>query len=330
MRLRLLQVGLLGLLTGPAFAQQPVLPGAPQPTQPIGLPPAASAPADYVLGRRYAVSLTSGTAFAGLLVGLTLEELTFETPDLGRLTVARAAVRTIREAGAVPGLAAGRPDYYDIGNGSRYFFGPSGRNLRQGEGTVQDVSLYFVGGNYGLTNNLSVGGYVSLIPGLGLQNQLLVLTPKLSIPFRADVSLGAGVLFMRIPDFDNNGNGYGVGLLYGAVTKGSADNNVTLGVGYGFAGNDVGSTPTLLISGQRRISRKVSLITENYLVASNNAVLGGLYGIKLNWQRTSFGMAALYAAYFDNSSTEFLTSYIVPVYLDFTFRFGKPYQAAPR
>jgi hypothetical protein len=158
----------------------------------------------------------------------------------------------------------------------------------------------------------------------------LLLTPKVSLPLREALHVAAGVLYMRIPDFDNDG--FGVGLLYGALTSGSADNNVTVGLGYGFASGGVGSTPTLLLGGQRRILRKVSLLTENYLIANADAGAFGLYGLKVNWRRTNLGIATGYFLPFDGSSGDqgLYTSYIVPVYLDFSFRFGKPYrQAAP-
>jgi hypothetical protein len=105
-----------------------------------------------------------------------------------------------------------------------------------------------------------------------------------------------------------------------------------VGLGYGFASGGVGSTPTLLLGGQRRISRKVSLLTENYIIANADAGAFGLYGLKLNWRRTNLGIAAGYFLPFDRRHEEqvLYTSYIVPVYLDFSFRFGKPYRPATR
>ena len=61
--------------------------------------------------------------------------------------------------------------------------------------------------------------------------------------------------------------------------------------------------------------------------------MGGLYGIKINWNRASLGLGAVYAYEFEyennygygtqtQGGTGFST-YILPVYYDFTFRFGK-------
>jgi hypothetical protein len=326
MRLPLLFGSLLLALS--AQAQQPALPGAPQP------PPASQgAPVplnnDPVLGRTYQVELRNGTQFRGVLTALSLDNLEFDTQDLGHLIVARANLNQLRSLDG-PARLGLRRGYYDIGNGNRLFFGPTARNLRQGEGVVQDVWIYLAGVNYGITDNISVGGYLSVLPGLAPENQLLLLTPKVSLPLREDLHVAAGVLYMRIPDFDDGG--FGVGLLYGALTSGSADNNVTVGLGYGFASGGVGSTPTLLLGGQRRISRRVSLLTENYIIANSGAGAIGLYGLKLNWRRTNLGIAAGYLLPFDRDRDEqaLYTSYIVPVYLDFSFRFGKPYRQAMR
>jgi hypothetical protein len=282
----------------------------------MSVPPAN----DPVLGRTYQVELRNGTQFRGVLTALSLDNLEFDTQDLGHLVVARANLSQLRSLDG-PARLGFRRGYYDIGNGNRLFFGPTARNLRQGEGVAQDVWIYLAGVNYGITDNISVGGYLSVLPGLAPQNQLLLLTPKVSLPLREDLHVAAGVLYMRIPDFDDGG--FGVGLLYGALTSGSADNNVTVGLG---------STPTLLIGGQRRISRRVSLLTENYIIANASAGAFGLYGLKLNWRRTNLGIAAGYLLPFDRDSDEqaLYTSYIVPIYLDFSFRFGKPYRQALR
>ena len=120
-----------------------------------------------------------------------------------------------------------------------------------------------------------------------------------------------------------------------------------MGLGYGFVQGNIGSTPILQVGGQTRVSRRISLLSENYIVADANAGMGGLYGVKINWRRTSLGLGALYfyefghdeqqASYNYNQNTgqyttsyqnvrvggQGFSSYVIPVYVDFTFRFGK-------
>ena len=290
-------------------------------TPPVAAPPAVPAlPNDKtpgeLLGRRYDVELQSGTSFSGVLRAANAEELEFETTDLGVMKVPRANVKRLA-------MLTGKHNYFDIGNGNRIFFAPTGRGLRQGEGSLQVVSLFLVGANYGVNQYISVGGYVSLIPGFGI-NQLLVLTPKITLPVSERFGVGAGVLYLRIPTFGFNSNGrqsFGAGILYGTATYGSADNNFTAGLGYGFFEQEIGSEPVFQFGGQTRVSRRLSLLSENYLI--NEVVMGGLYGVKINWPRTSFGVAAAYRLNFSAANDVGSGTGIIPVYYDFTYRFGK-------
>ena len=308
--------------------------------------PAPSAPAttnEYLLGRTYRVETTKGTTFTGNLVGLSLNGLEFESQELGHISVERDQVRRAELQGEAPGKT--KSGYYDIGNGTRIFNAPTGRGLRKGEGTIQTTYLFFVGGEYGITNNFSLGATVSLIPGLPLSQQAFVISPKFTAPVSEKVHVGAGVIYANIP-FDESDSG-GAGIGYGSLTYGGAENNLTLGIGYGFTSGEIGSTPVFQLGGQKRISRRISLLSENYIVADSRAGMGGLYGVKFNWRRTSLGVAAAYAYIFGhdeqdvyytyNPNTgmntpqvinrrvegEFGSSYIIPVYLDFAFRFGK-------
>ena len=73
--------------------------------------------------------------------------------------------------------------------------------------------------------------------------------------------------------------------------------------------------------GQTRVSRRLSLLSENYLI--NEVGMGGLYGVKINWPRISFGVAAAYRLNFSAANDVGSGTGIIPVYYDFTYRFGK-------
>lgn len=320
------------------------LPAAAQAQKTTASPNAPATANGYLLGRTYRVETVKGTTFTANLVGLSLTGLEFESQELGHISLERAQVRRAELQGEAPGNET-KPSYYDIGNGTRIFNAPTGRGLRKGEGTVQTTYLFFVGAEYGITNNFSLGATVSLLPGVPLSQQAFVIAPKFTAPISEKVHVGAGVIYANIPFDESDSGGAGVG--YGSLTYGSAEDNLTLGVGYGFTSGEIGSTPVLQLGGQKRISRRISLLSENYIVADSRAGMGGLYGVKFNWRRTSLGVAAAYAyifghdeqdfeySYNPNTGTyttrpvtrrvggEFGTSYIIPVYLDFAFRFGK-------
>ena len=333
----------------PAPTAPPATAPVPAPAPPAQAPPASAGPESqaygpYLLGRTYRIETMQGTSFTGTLISMNLTALEFDAKELGTIKLERAQIRLAELQRPV--AAGGRKDYYDIGNGNRLFFAPTGRGLRKGEGTLQDVSVYFLGVNYGITDNFSVGGYMSIIPFIGLDDQFIAITPKFSFPVSDKVHFGAGLLYVRTPNFDGNDGSSGAGIGYGALTYGGADNNLTLGLGYGFVTGDIGSTPIIQVGGQTRISRRVSLISENYIIADGSAGMGGLYGVKLNWRRTSLGLGAGYLYTFAHEETSSYTyypgtgppvtvtqtqqipagggsTYILPIYYDFTFRFGK-------
>lgn len=306
MRLFLLQLGVLGLLAGSVWAQQPAaLPGAPQapaqpaptaPTPPPAAEPVVAGPGE-IIGQSYSVELRSGTSFVGTLTAITDQALTFDTRDLGSVTVQRSNLRQLTPLAA----EQARRGYDDVGNGTRLFFAPTARNLRKGEGYVQDIDVYLIGGNYGITNNISVGVLLPVFPGLELN--VFAVTPKVSVPVSEKFNLGAGVLYA-------SAFGYGAGIGYGVATYGSADTNLTAGLGYAFAKGETSSTPVVVVGGAVRVSRRLFLVDETYFVQQG---VGGLLGVRLAANRASGSLGMVYATNLGG---------IYPAYLEFTYRIG--------
>ncbi|KUG07961.1 hypothetical protein ASU33_07050 [Solirubrum puertoriconensis] len=250
------------------------------------------------IGTMYAVELISGSSFMGTLVASRSAELEFATKDLGRLTVQRNNIRNMQP------LTVGQAGrgWEPVGNGTRIFFAPTGRMLRKGEGYVQDIDIFLIGANYGITDNISIGALVPIIPGAGLS--FVALTPKVGVPVTEKLNLAAGLLFAT-------GFGASGGIAYGAGTYGTADQNATLGVGYLFAEGEVESSPVILVGGATRVSRRVSLLNETYIFSGG---LGGLAGIRVAAARLSGSLGFLYATELGG---------IYPAYLEAAYRFGK-------
>lgn len=287
-----------------ARAQQPALPGAPLPPNPTVPAPVAATPTPgEVIGQTYSVELRTGTSFIGVLRAITPQDLTFDTKDLGTVTIQRLNVRELLALST----EQTRRGYDDVGNGTRLFFAPTARNLRKGEGYVQDIDVYLVGANYGITNNISIGALVPIIPGLGLN--IFAITPKVSVPVAEKFNVGAGVLYA-------NAFGYGGGIGYGVATYGTADNNLTAGLGYAFGNGETSSTPVVVVGGAVRVSRRLFLIDETYIVDQG---VGGLLGVRIAAARASGSLGLVYATKLGG---------IYPAYLEFAYRFGKV--AAPR
>ena len=265
--------------------------------QPAAGAPAAGAAVPELLGRSYGVELRSGTEFTGVLQTVSPEWLEFSTKELGLVRVQRSDLKRL-ELLTVEQAAKG---YTDVGNGTRLFFAPTARNLRRGEGYLQDIAIYLIGVNYGITDNVSVGVLVPILPGLGAN--VFAFTPKASVALTEKFNVGAGVLYARA-------FGFGGGIGYGVGTYGTADDNVTLGLGYGFAdGFEVSSSPVVVLGGAKRLSRSFSLLNENYIVSGGFA---GLIGGRLQGGRYGGSLGFLYGSFVGG---------IYPAYLEMTYRF---------
>ena len=262
------------------------------------------APAPDSLGATYAVELISGASFIGVLVAQRKQELVFTTSDLGRITIQKESIRRLELLSATQRRRGWEP----IGNGTRLFLAPTARNLRQGEGYVQDIDVLFVGVNYGISDNVSVG-LLAPLPILGLGVTFFALTPKVSFNVNEQLHVGGGALY-GFADGDNGG------VAYGLTTYGSADNNVTLGLGYGVSNFNVGSSPVVVLGGMTRISRRFSLLNESY-VGGN--YLAGLAGVRVSAARLSGSLGLFYATDFSGGGG----SAFVPAFLEFSYRFGR-------
>ncbi len=58
-------------------------------------------------------------------------------------------------------------------NHTRLLFSPTGRPLGKGQGYFSDHYVVFPSVAYGLTDNLSIGAGMSVVPGMSLDEQLL-------------------------------------------------------------------------------------------------------------------------------------------------------------
>lgn len=254
------------------------------------------------LGQTYSVELVSGSSFVGVLVAQRETELDFTTADLGRITVQKLNIRRL-----VPlSTAQAQRGWEPVGNGTRMFFAPTARNLRKGEGYVQNIDLFLFGANYGITDNISLGVLLPIIPGLGAG--VLAVTPKVSVPVNEKFNIGGGVLYARAFGFNESG---GAGIGYGVATYGSADNNATLGLGYAFVDGERESTPIVVIGGATRISRRFSLLNETYIAGDGFL---GLIGGRLAATRLSGSLGFVYGSSVGG---------FYPAYVEIAYRFGK-------
>lgn len=247
------------------------------------------------------ITMRDGSSLVGRIVSVRADSVDFQT-GIGRVPV---AITDIREIGETDSGRMHRGQYwFPNPNATRLFFAPSGRMLKKGEGYFADYELFFPGVAYGVTDNISIGGGMSLFP-TGLDEQVYYFTPKVGMSFGERVHLAAGLLVAGTSG-GTGGIGYGVG------TLGDGDGSATIGLGYGFAGGEIESKPLLLAGGEKRVSRRIALVTENYLLPVSDDNLVYSFGIRFMGEKLTTDLALV----------NIVGSGIIGVpYVGFVFRF---------
>ena len=172
-------------------------------------------------------------------------------------------------------------------NDTRYFFGPSAIPIKKGKGYYQNVEVLLNFVNYGITNNISIGGgfeFISLTQGY----PIIFFTPKVGFKISEKFHLGGGVLYGTML-----GEQTRIGLPYVVSTFGSAENNITFGGGVFISGSDTYG-PTIMMSGTSRVSNNLAFLTENYLIfVDNSPMYFGIHGIRIISRKNSFDIGLI-------------------------------------
>jgi len=153
--------------------------------------------------------------------------------------------------------------WFDNPQATRYFLSPNGYGLKKGEGYYQNAWVMVNSFAVGVTDDLSIGGGVVPFFLFNGAPTPIWFTTKFSIPISKDkLSLGAGVLAGTVLGAENTG----FGILYGISTFGSKDNNISLGLGYGFAGGQWARSPMINLNAMIRTGPRGYFISENYFI----------------------------------------------------------------
>jgi hypothetical protein len=155
---------------------------------------------------------------------------------------------------------------------TRYFWSPNGYGLKKGEGYYQNIWVLWNQASVGLSNNFSIG--VGLIPLFffgGGEYTPVWIVPKFSVPVVKDkFNLGAGILAGTVGFQDDAG----FGIAYGIGTYGNRNNNLTFGLGYGYAAGEWANRPLITISGMARLSSKTYFLSENFFIGFEDGWIG--------------------------------------------------------
>ena len=217
--------------------------------------------------------LRDKSTVVGHLVRQTPDSIEITTAS-GRMTFARSAVASVKVVSNSElhdgQYWASDPHY------TRLFFGPTGRTLGKGEGYFSDTELFFLNTSWGLSDRFMLGGGMSVFPSSDITNNVFYVTPKVLLKGSERFNVSAGALV----GFAGHENG-SAGMLYVVASSGSRDNQFTYGAGWAYLNDKIAGDAALMLGGTRRVSRRVSLMTENYLfTGSGGGYVLPMYGMR--------------------------------------------------
>lgn len=267
------------------------------------------------------IEMKDGNSVDGKLIARRGDTVVVESSTLGVLNLNIKNIKNI-DAVKIENLKNGKI-WFDNVHAPHGYFAPTGFNFRKGEGYYGNIFIFFNQIGYGFTDNFSVCAGTELISLLFDEGgdgwpQFFYINPKFSFSVDKSITIGAGsYIFLGNGFFDN---GERVFAPYAVATLGNRNNNLSLGVGSAFTGGE--NLPILCLSGQGRLTRNISLMSENYFVSGASI---GTTGFRFMNKDVAFNIGFMYSLsgesgdFFDGNGGAF-----VPIpFLGLNIAFGK-------
>ncbi len=248
---------------------------------------------DGEVSKTYQITLNDGSTISGTLISITDEELVIESSTMGEVRLQKENIRSMTLVSSYDMRKSGI--WFPNPNPTKYLIGSSAIPLEKNSGYYQNTWIFFNSVTYAFTNNISISGGFEIFSILAGGNGpfAFYLNPKVSFKVAENVYLGGNILYANtIRTIDEFG---GLGTLNAFGTFGNKNNNLTAAVGWGWSEDEISSKPLITISGMARVSRRLGLVSENWLVPEigDNKGYYGLfsYGIRFLGEKISIDLA---------------------------------------
>ncbi len=257
-------------------------------------------------GKLVRIDTKDGQTFKGVIEKQTAESLTLKTSDGLILTIPGANIEQLEEISEQE--ISGKYGYKDP-NDTRLFFAPTARTLKQGHGYFSDYELFFPSFGVGAFDFLSIGGGISIFPGVGAQ--LYYIAPKVRVLHLNKLDVAVGTLYMNA----TSNSGFGGGIAWGLATYGTSDLAATVGAGWGYSGESFADKPVILLGGEARVSQSIKLLGEAWIIPDeNNFPL--LFGIRFFGRQLAADLGMIYITGSKTSGWPFIP------WVGFAYNFG--------
>ena len=235
---------------------------------------------EIVYDNLVSIETTDGNEFLGEIVKENDELIVLKTKDFGEISIFKNKIKSREDV--EPQQIKGGKLWFGNPQSTRYFWAPNGYGLKKGEGYYQNIWVLWNQVSYGVTDNFSVGGGIIPLFLFAGSPTPVFATAKFSVPVvKNKVNVAGGAIVGAVlGEYET-----GFGILYGISTFGTPDNNISLGLGYGFTGEEWAPAPTINLSGMFRLGSRAYFLTENYFFSAEGenlflTSLGGRWIIK--------------------------------------------------
>jgi len=207
------------------------------------------------------IILEDKSEISGDLISENEREIVINNTSLGLLNFSRTQVKKVIYLDAKGRIPNPNP--------TRYFIGQSAYTLEKDEGYFQNIYGLFNLVSYGITDRFSVIGGVELI-SLFSGTPILFANAKYGFPISEKLNAAASFSYLTLAGSLADFN---AGTINGLLTYGTKEHQLTFGTGYAFANGDIDNSSILTIGGTTRITKRLALITENYILTSGEGSL---------------------------------------------------------
>lgn len=216
------------------------------------------------------LSLSDGSVIIGQYKNVSTDYLIVQSGILGVVNVPKGNIKSIILLMPAQ-MKLDRSGFaMDDHNSTHYIVSPSAYGLRKGQKYFENIAIFWNSYAIGLTDNFSIAVGGEILSLLLNQNfPIIFFSPKLSFPFKNENGAFSftGTIFST-PESDFRTFAF----VSSALTIGSRNNNFTIGGGIGWntEGGFKDEVVPLTLSGMYRMSRKLSLMTENWFLLEND------------------------------------------------------------
>jgi hypothetical protein len=235
------------------------------------------------------IRLRDGSSIVGRITEIGADTVRFAS-SAGTLSIAKADITALQDVDR-SSVRKGGEVWPANPNATRLLFAPTGRMLEKGEGYFNDTYLFLLSVHGGISSRFTLGGGMSVLPLDDFTDNALYIMPKVGVYASPKLNVAVGGLAGVVGGaFDDDQNA-GFGILYAVGTAGSADQSVTFGTGLAYAGGNFADQPVLMLGADTRISRRVSFVTENYLIPNDDVHGVVSYGLRFFGEKLSADLA---------------------------------------